>query len=194
MRMSNQTGIIAAVGIILGAAGIGFGVYRWRRSIGTVSFGEARFMRSAMQMNAELLALGRIAGVQAAHDEVRDFAQLLVEDHSQEQSDLAGIAAYLGVPVATVISRRITKLAEKLKTLDGDAIDLAFMKTMVATHEVNVDLFKRIAEKGRTAEVKAYAHQFLARLEKHLAAAKSVAAGLSPQEQNHQTPALGALN
>lgn len=68
--------------------------------------------------------------------------------------------------------------AERLGALSGAAFDKAYMDKMVQDHGKTIALFEQQAKGGKDAELKAFAAKTLPTLREHLAAAKTVHAGL----------------
>ena len=81
------------------------------------------------------------------------------------------------MPAATDAKHKATR--DRLAKLSGDAFDKAYMRDMVMDHQHDVAAFKREAESGKDANLKAWAAKTLPTLLDHLKVAQDTAAKVS---------------
>src|SRR5690606_6448723 len=93
------------------------------------------------------IRLGELAQQKAQDQRVREYGQLMVEQHRQADQQLMQLAKTqkwtLGAPKATTKVERAMKQADKanedvLKALDGAAFDHLYMAAMVTDHDLNI--------------------------------------------------------
>lgn len=90
-------------------------------------------------------------------DAVRDFAQMMINDHTAASEALKAAAQQDGV---TVPAEMLEKHATQLQTLQGapaDSFDTSYVEAQVAAHEEALALMQSYADTGDGAALKAHA-------------------------------------
>ncbi|WP_374730623.1 DUF4142 domain-containing protein [Aliirhizobium terrae] len=103
------------------------------------------------------------------NDATKAFAQQMVTDHEKTTAELKALLAsgkVQGNPVAT-LTEDFKEEVDELAKLDGDEFSEEYIDDQVDAHEDAVDLFKRYAEEGENADLKAWAAKTLPALEHH---------------------------
>lgn len=111
---------------------------------------------------------GQMAENQANRANVKDLGKLLVQDHTQSYEELTALSSKTGVSIPKGIDAARVSALEPLLHLKGDRFDRAFSRDEIAAHRRALAAFKREAEHGQDADVKAYASSMIPTLEKHL--------------------------
>ncbi|MEV4607217.1 DUF4142 domain-containing protein [Neorhizobium sp. LMR1-1-1.1] len=107
--------------------------------------------------------------LQKGNDATKGFAQQMVTDHEKTTAELRALLAsgkVQGNPVAT-LTEDFKEEVDELAKLDGDNFSEEYIDDQVEAHEDAVDLFKRYAEGGENAELKAWAAKTRPALEHH---------------------------
>ena len=139
---------------------------------------DKRFMLQAAQGGTAEVQIGQLATQKASSDQVKQYAQQMVEQHSQVNSQLAALAAQKGVTLSTTLSSKYQSTYDQLSKLSGTAFDRAYISQAgVKAHTQQADLFKRESQQGKDPEVKALAAQTLPAVEDHLKMARDIASG-----------------
>lgn len=133
------------------------------------------FVTKASQGGVAEVELGQLALSRGNSQEVKAFAQKMVDDHSKANAELAAVATAAGASVAAAPSAEQKAVAAKLEALSGAAFDRAYASQMVADHEKTVALFEQEAESGGNAGIKAFAAKTLPTLRTHLEHARQLA-------------------
>lgn len=149
---------------------------------GTLAFAQAtaaadngqKFVDMAAQTDMTEAHLGQLAADQASAQEVKDFAQMLVTDHTNDYTQLSTVATKAGLTVPKGLDAQHDKMIAPFGKLKGAAFDRTFAREMVAGHQKAIAAYKKEAESGQNADIKAYASQTLPTLEKHLQAAQDL--------------------
>src|SRR5437588_1205815 len=111
-----------------------------------VSEKDLDFVRNAASGGMLEVALGRHAA-QHAHDQnVRDFGQRMVADHTRANEQLKSIAKDLGIEVPPQMEKSHTDVVEKLLPLRGKEFDAQYIKHMVRDHQEDVSEFQQEAD------------------------------------------------
>jgi putative membrane protein len=95
--------------------------------------------QAAMAGNAEV-ELGRLATERAVNREVKEFAQMMIKDHTQGNDELKQAVASHNVLVPTTVDSKHQELMEKLRGTTGAEFDREYMAAMVEGHEEVKDL------------------------------------------------------
>ncbi len=118
--------------------------------------------------------LGEIADQNAASAKVKEFAGTMVKDHSKANEELKALGAQKNISIPSTPGEDHQKHIDDLMTKKGDEFDKDYMKLMVEDHEEDVEKFEKEAEKGKAAEIKAFAAKQVPTLKQHLEMAKSI--------------------
>jgi len=140
----------------------------------TSSSADQKFVDLAAQTDMTEAHIGQMAQDQAAGEAVKDFAQMLVTDHTDDYRKLSDAAAKAGATVPKAIDAQHNKMIAPFEKLKGAAFDRHFEREMVAGHEKAISAYKKAATDLQSADLKAYATATLPALEKHLDAAKGL--------------------
>ena len=136
------------------------------------------FVMKAAQGGLAEVAMGATGLQKAANADVKAFAQRMVTDHGNANSELTQLAATKGVTLPTDIGAEHKAAADHLGTLSGAEFDKAYMMHMVDDHEKDVKEFETAAQSAQDPELKAWAAKTLPTLQDHLKMAKETQAKL----------------
>jgi putative membrane protein len=142
---------------------------------------DQQFVDFAAQTDMVEANLGQLAGTVASSQPVKDYAQMLVTDHTNDFHQLYDAAqqANLNVPTAIDAENNRTMIAPFQK-LKGAAFDHRFAADMVTGHTKALAVYRKEAAEAQNPALKSYAEQALPTLEKHLAAAKDLEKAKAP--------------
>jgi putative membrane protein len=127
------------------------------------------FIIQASIGNLQEVAMGRLAAGQAISPDVKAFAQRMVADHGNAETQLMQLIQSKGFQ----IPREATDPPVEnlmLKNTPANKFDQVYVHMMVPDHRQTVQLFEKYALTGKDPVVKAYARQTLPVLKEHLAA------------------------
>jgi len=128
--------------------------------------------------------LGRLATQKASQSDVKEFGQMMVDDHSKANDRLMKIAQEKGLAAPHALTPEHEALKDRLSKLSGAAFDREYMREMVKDHQQDVAAFRKHATGASDPEVKQFASSTLPTLEKHLDRAtelQQTLSGGSPQ-------------
>jgi putative membrane protein len=135
---------------------------------GTSLNGENSFLMKAAQGGMAEVELGRLAAEKAQNAEVKKFAQKMIEDHSNANTELKSLATKKGVTVPSDVGAEHKASMDKLKNLSGAEFDKAYVAAMVEDHKKDVAEFEKESTGASDADVKAFAAKTLPTLKMHL--------------------------
>src|SRR5262245_21731396 len=157
---------------------------------------DIEFILDAAKGGMAEVELGKLAATRAQSDEVKKFAQRMVDDHSKANEQLKQIADSKSIKLPTEIEAKDKALMQRLEKLNGAAFDRSYMNAMVNDHVKDVSEFKREANAGRDPQVKSFAESTLPTLQEHLQQAKTTRGTSSARTSSTATksPAGNANN
>jgi len=118
--------------------------------------------------------MGKLAASKATSPEVRAFAQQMVTDHAEKNSQLMALAAPNNVSLPSAPTEKQVDMINELQQKTGPAFDQAYMDHMIDAHEDMLDLFEDAAESAANPEVRTLAERTVPNLQQHLEMARSV--------------------
>ena len=151
---------------------------------GKLSRADQKMVMSMAQSNMAEVEMGRMAQNKSQNDQVKNFAQQMIDDHSKALTEVQQVAQARGITLPSELDRAHRAKADKLGALSGDAFDRAYMaQAGVADHKKNHSMLRSAQSKARDPDVKALAARTLPIVDQHLNSAhqlhKSTAQGRS---------------
>jgi putative membrane protein len=125
------------------------------------------FMRKASVAGMAEVQLGRLAVDRSGDREIRRFAQQMVDDHSRANDELMRLARNEGVTLPVGLDRAHRQVYDRLRRLNGNAFDRAYMDQMNVDHQAAVALFRTQARSSRDRDVRDWAARTLPALQHH---------------------------
>ncbi|MBP0441330.1 DUF4142 domain-containing protein [Tianweitania sediminis] len=130
---------------------------------------------ATMAASSDMLEIqsSELALQKAQNAEVKEFAQMMINDHTKASQELKAAASQDGV---TVPAEMLPKHAEQVQALNGASaaeFDEAYMDAQVAAHEEALNLMQTYAQNGEGA-TKAHAAKTAPVIEMHLEHAKKL--------------------
>jgi putative membrane protein len=127
--------------------------------------------------------LGQLALSNASSPQVKQFAQMMVDDHGKANDELKALAAGKNITLPSTLSDKAMKIYNDIAGKAGNDFDKAYMDRMVKAHKDNIDTFKEEADKGADADLKSWASAKVSTLQHHLQLAESAAETLKNSQQ-----------
>ena len=143
-------------------------------STGANAASDDSFVKKASQGGLAEVKMGELAQERAQNSEVKEFAQHLVSEHQQANTELQQLAQTKGMKLETEVGGKYKQTISKLEKANGQEFDKKFMEAVVKEHKDDVKEFKKQAEKGKDPDIKNWAQKTLPSLEKHLQMAQQL--------------------
>ncbi len=142
---------------------------------GKLSAHDRDFLMKAAQGGMLEVEAARLAMDRAASNDVKTFAQTLMQDHTAANEKLQRIAAEKGVDLPKQLDAKHKADIDRLSKLNGEAFDRAFLQHMgLRDHKKDISEFEAEAKHGKDAVVKGFAEETLPTLRKHLSMAEKI--------------------
>jgi putative membrane protein len=140
------------------------------------------FVKKALEGNIGEIEMGKLALQKSNDDQVKQFAQRMVDDHGKMQDQLKPAAEQMGVKVPDGPSKGQMKSMDKMKALSGDAFDQAYIKDMVKDHKGDDSDFKMEAQSTQNPQLKQLVMQSDQTIESHLQQIEQIAKSKGTQK------------
>ena len=124
------------------------------------------FMEQAAVGGMMEIEAGKLAAHKSNNSKVKEFARLMIKDHTQVSKELQAIAKDKQVSLPESLPAKEQHHLDKMKELRGSAFDKRYMEMMVKDHDGAVDLFKA-ATSSSDSQISAFATKTLKVIEGH---------------------------
>lgn len=132
------------------------------------------FVRQAQEGNMAEVELGRIAQNMAQSQDVKGFAEGMVNDHGKAMDQLTELAKDKNIDLPGKLDDAHQKKAEKLQGMKGAEFDQAYLSDMVKDHQREVQRYQQAQKSVDDSDIKAYIQQTLPILQQHLQTAQKL--------------------
>ena len=139
---------------------------------------DQQFVDFAGQTDMVEANLGQLAQTNASSQDVKDYGQMLVTDHTQDMGNLSTAAQQAGLTVPTAIdTKNNDTMIGPFQKLKGKAFDRKYIQEMIAGHTKAIAIYKKEATDATNDAIKTYAQNAIPVLQKHLDGAKALLKG-----------------
>jgi putative membrane protein len=135
---------------------------------------DRQFFDDAAQGGLLEVKLGQLVAKQGGSDEVKRFAQRMVDDHGKVNQRLADLAQKEGLIAPQELDKKHQEQVDKLAQYSGTKLDQEYMGAMVSDHEDDVKAFEKEAKDGKDPGLRQFAASTLPLLNEHLALARQI--------------------
>jgi putative membrane protein len=139
---------------------------------------DAKFATTAANAGMAEVAAGKMAAKKATRTRVKNFAEMMVTDHTKAGDELATLAKTKNITLPSAPDADAQKKADDLSKKTGKDFDKAYVDAMVDDHEKAVKLFTDASQNCKDADLKAFAAKTLPTLKMHLDSIKAIKASM----------------
>ena len=143
----------------------------------------ADFLKTVAQDNQAEIELAQLAQSKSANPQVKQYAQMLVSDHTKAQEKVTSLAKQNKIDLPSGVAAAQSADKDRLQDLSGASFDRAYIDAMVSNHRKAVSLFQKEASSSVASDVKSFAQTTVSTLQHHLQEAqrlqKTLGAGSS---------------
>ena len=136
---------------------------------------DQHFAREVAQDNLFEIQASQLAEQRAQSQDVKQFAQKLVQDHQQATQKLQQIAQSKGIDLPKELDEVHQAKLQKMQKLQGKHFEKHFVYGQVAGHVMDVLMFRDASQELKDNELKQFAAQTLPTLQQHLQMAERLA-------------------
>ncbi len=128
---------------------------------------DKQFLTKAAEGNMAEIAMSKVALKKSKNDEVKTYAQKMIDDHTTMISNMKPVADKLGVQPPAKLNAEHQAEAARLKSMSGDKFDKEFITAMVADHHKDVEEFTAEQNVTQDSDVKALVTQGMPIIKMH---------------------------
>jgi putative membrane protein len=100
------------------------------------------FLRKAAEEGIAQVKLGQLAAQKGSSDDVKVFAQKMVDDHTKLNLEMGQVADSLGVMLPKSMNKEDQAEYDKLNALSGNDFDMEYLSYMVKDHHKDLHEFR----------------------------------------------------
>jgi predicted outer membrane protein len=142
----------------------------------------SRYLADAYQAGLLEIQLGQLALQKTTNAQVRQFAQRMIDNHTQMNSRVTAVAQQENVTLPSTLSAAQQAILTSVSDFSGADFDKAYMDHNVFLHAEVVSKTTVVTERVSDAEIKALAAESLPILQAHLQLAQSIETGLQASQ------------
>ena len=139
-----------------------------------VSAADRAFIMKVSQGGMFEVEASKVANHKAREQDVVDLSVTEVHDHQLVGAKLMSIAQSLGISFPTTLNAGFQQRLDRLNSLSGAEFDDSYIKEMDAIHAIDVKAFASEAEHGRNSALRAFAHETVLIVRRHIGALHAV--------------------
>lgn len=129
---------------------------------------DQQFVKNVAGDNMAEVELGKLAAEKASREDVKKFAQQMVDEHGKAGDELKTLASSKNITLPQSMDASHKAVHDRLSKLSGAAFDRDYVREMLNGHQKAVAAFKNEATNGKDAEIKAWASKTQPTIEAHL--------------------------
>ena len=133
-----------------------------------VAEADSKFAVEAANGGMAEVQLGQSAQAKATDPKVKEFATMMVADHTKANDELKSLAGIKGITLPAAPSEEMQKEAADINAKTGKDFDKAYIDQMVKDHKKTFELFEDGQKNVKDAELKAFIDKTLPVLRTHL--------------------------
>ena len=139
------------------------------------------FYKKAAQAGMAEVEAGQMAQEKATNPAVKEFAAMMVKDHTEANSKLKKIAMAKNVDLPKGPGIMNAAKEKKADMKSGASFDKDYIQQQIKAHEDTVALLQKEIDSGKDAEAQAFAKETLPKVKAHLAKINQIAASAGVQ-------------
>lgn len=126
-----------------------------------------QFADMAASSNMFEIESSRVALERASSEEVKAFAQHMIDDHGKAGEDMKAAAQSDGITPAETLQPAHQAKLDELSAAEGEAFDQAYVMAQVEAHDEAIALFDGFSTNGQESALKTFAAKTLPTLHQH---------------------------
>ncbi len=132
-------------------------------------YSDKDFLEDAAMGGMTEVALGKLAAEKASDPKVRQFAEMMVSDHTKLNADVKALAAKKKVQLPAALDKKHQEKIDDLSKETGKDFDEDYLECMTKAHKKTLALFEEARDDTKDPDVKALAAQAIPVIKVHIA-------------------------
>lgn len=129
---------------------------------------DAQFLIKAAEINLEEIWLGQLAQEKSKMTDVKEFAEMIENNHSQFMSDLNTLAIKKQIIIPISPNDNAQIIYKKLNAMSGADFDKEYCELIISGHKNAISEFEKAAKESSDEDIKKWATTTLISLQSHL--------------------------
>jgi putative membrane protein len=146
---------------------------------------DAAAMKQLAQANLSEIEGGKSAAEKAQSPDVKQFAQKMVDDHTQMLNDLKALARQKSVDLPESVSLKDKAQTMLMDRASGADFDKKYMDEMVKDHQKDAKETQDLASKAKDPDFRAAVQKAHAKISEHLKLAQRIASSSAAGSTSH---------
>ena len=144
--MTSQAAGKTALALALAIVTLGVALSAAAKPESALPHRDAEFLKKAAAHGMAEVQLAQMARDKAMREEVKEFAERMVADHTSANDEVKSLASSNGVELPAGPDGRHEKAMKKLEGLAGGDFDREYMRHMVKDHKADLKAFREEAK------------------------------------------------
>jgi putative membrane protein len=132
------------------------------------------FLEKAAHGGIAEVQLAQLAQQKSQSDQVKQFAQKMIDDHTENNQQLVKLADSKNVTPPMEPDAVQQKMERGLEAVSGQTFDRTYITGQIRAHEAMLKLFRGEAAHGRDPDLRAFAAQTVPVIREHLSLAEEL--------------------
>jgi putative membrane protein len=132
------------------------------------------FVKKAANSSLYEVQIGDTASKKASSQQVREYAQLLVRDHSDALQKLKAAVGDLGIKLPDTLEKKYTEMISNLSKKDSTSFDKEYIKLMIKDHKNDISEFEKAEKMLPPGALRSWVSTTLPVLRQHLTKAQEI--------------------
>ncbi|WP_192822266.1 DUF4142 domain-containing protein [Rufibacter sp. LB8] len=129
---------------------------------------DKNFLASAASSNQLEIKLSELAQQRSANLEVREFAKLMVQQHTKFSNELKGVAQQMRLTYSTNLTQGHQTRYDKVVKMTGAGFEKAFVQEMEMLYQQDIAIYQQAGSNSTNFALRAYALKNTPILQGHL--------------------------
>lgn len=126
---------------------------------------------------------GKLAAQKGGSEEVKQYGQQMVDEHTKANNELATIGTMKGEYPPGALNAKHKSMQEKLEKLSGAEFDREYVKGQVKGHQEMLTVLDKEIKDGTDSELKAFAEKMKPSVQAHLTKAEGMMSAMMPSKE-----------
>jgi putative membrane protein len=136
---------------------------------------DQKIVMDMAQANMAEIASAKVAQSKSQNDQVKTFAQQMIDDHTKALTEVQQLATTKGVTLPTDVDKKHKAMNDKMSGMSGDAFDKAYLaQSGLADHKKAHSMLVSAEKKAKDPDVRALAGRLQPTVDQHLKAAQQM--------------------
>jgi len=134
----------------------------------TVCTDDCNFIQATAQGGMTEVKLGELASTSGQRDDVKEFGQRMVKDHTSINVNLKALAAQKEVTLPDSLDAKHQAIVDKMSGLSGSDFDSAYIACMIKDHKMDAKAFKTESSATKDTDIKNFVDKTVPVVQEHM--------------------------